>query len=141
MLNLKPTIVVRHEARLAAVIVTVRGQTYGSLEIDKLEQLRADLAAVRDQVRSSDDRVIIDLSGLTMLGSAFLSELFGWLRTLGRTPADVIVCGDQTGLLKLCAVDRWLTVRENLVAAINQLCDHNTPASSQHTNPNLVRGS
>ena len=120
------------------MIVTLRGQTYGSLEIDKLEQLRADLAAVRDQVQSSDDRVIIDLSGLTMLGSAFLSELFGWLRTLGRNPADVIVCGDQTGLIQLCAVDRWLTVRESLVEAINELSVHNLPARSQPANPNAV---
>jgi ABC-type transporter Mla MlaB component len=138
MLNLKQTIVVRHENRLGLVIVTVRGKTYGSLEIDKLAQLRADLDSIQESLRTGDERVIVDLSGIAMLGSAFLSELFIWLRKMGKTSADVIICGDQTGLLKLCATDRWVTVRGDLAAAINELCVHATNGLTHRETPVLA---
>ena len=48
IVKLKSTIVVRVMSELATVVVTVRGQTYGSLELDKLAQLADDLAAARD---------------------------------------------------------------------------------------------
>jgi anti-anti-sigma regulatory factor len=121
MLNQMQTIVVRHVARLDAVIVTLRGETYGSLEVVKLEQLRADLAAVQTPLASERGRVIVDLSGLSMIGSAFLRELYTWIGKLGCDPANVIVSGVRARLLKLCATDRWLTVRPDLVAALGLL--------------------
>lgn len=121
MLNQMKSIVVRHVARLDAVIVTLRGETYGSLEEAKLEQLGADLATAQTTSALGSCRVVVDLSGISMIGSAFVRVLYTWIGKLGCAPANVIVCGDRTGLLKLCATDRWLTVRPDLVAALDLL--------------------
>jgi anti-anti-sigma regulatory factor len=119
MLNQVKTIVVRLVARLDAVIVTLRGETYGSLEVARLEQLRADFAAAVAAFDSQGDRVIVDLSGISMFGSAFLREFYTWIGKLNCAPANVIVCGDRTCLLKQYATERWLTVRRDMVLALD----------------------
>ena len=82
IVKLKSTIVVRVMSELATVVVTVRGQTYGSLELDKLAQLADDLAAARDLCSADHNRVVIDLTGVSMMGSSFVCELYRWIGTL-----------------------------------------------------------
>ena len=53
------------------------------------------------------------------MGSGFLAKLFLWIRTPGFNRANIAVCGNQTGLLRLCGACRSLTVCANLLAALN----------------------
>ena len=119
MVKLTNTIVVRQVARLNAAIITIRGTSFGSLNEAKLAQLRVDLAGVKELMPTSHQRIIVDLSSISIMGTGFLRELFAWIGALGRSAEDIILCGDQTGLLKLCATDRWLTVQSDLSAAID----------------------
>jgi anti-anti-sigma regulatory factor len=117
MLELKSTLVVRHAPHLQTTIVTLRGETFGSLETGKLQQLQADLTGVS----CFEPQLIIDLVGVRQYGSAFLSELIRWIRQLERPEGSVIICVDRTGLLQCCALDRWLTIRPDLLAALNEV--------------------
>lgn len=116
------------------MIVTVRSDSYGSLEAAKLEQLRADLAAVQELMSEATEQVIVDLSGVTLLGSSFLTQLFDWISTLGLPPRAVILCGDQLGVLQLCAADRWLTVRPDLAAAFQTIRARNPALATASLN-------
>ena len=103
---------------LNTAIVTIRGNTYGSLEEAKLARLRIDLQQIVGLLDQRSDSVIIDLTSVSFMGSGFLQQLFHGIRAIGRDPKRILVCGDQTGLLKLCATDRWLTVCQDLEEAL-----------------------
>jgi hypothetical protein len=76
MMNQMPTIIVWHVARLDVVIITAWGETYGSLEVARLEQLRTDLVPVQTAFASNRGLVLVDLSGVSVLESAFSCELY-----------------------------------------------------------------
>ena len=118
MKTIRQTVVTRRDERLGTVIFSVRGDSFGSLDLAKLAQLRADLAAGGALLATGRDRVVVDLSAVTMFGTGFLRELFLWIPTLNCPPEDVIVCGDRLGLLKVSATDRWMIVRADLAAAL-----------------------
>lgn len=119
MTQFTKSIAVRMLTRQNTIVVTVQGDSFGSLEAAKLVELRTELDALTAELRPySGHRIIVDLAEITMMGSGFLSELFLWIGSLKRSRGDVILCGDRMGLLKLCAADRWLTIRSGLFEAI-----------------------
>jgi len=131
MTHLKPTIFVRPMPALSTLMITIRGDSYGSLEAKKLAQLRTDLASIRELPPATRQRVIVDLSGVAILGSAFLRELYRWIALLELSPSNVTFCGDQTGVLQVCGTDLWLNVLPDLNAAIEA-------TRAPHGEPQLV---
>jgi hypothetical protein len=104
----------------STIVVTLRNVEYGSLREAELATLQNDLADVNDRLESAR-HVIVDLSELTMFGSAFLRILFDQLAPLKMLGIKVALCGDKTGLLALTAMNRWLTVEKNLDFALSNI--------------------
>lgn len=102
----------------STIVVTLRNAEYGSLHETELAMLLADLVDINDKLESVRN-VIVDLSQLTMFGSAFLRILFDQLAPLKMLGIKVALCGDTSGLLALTAMNRWLTVEKNLDAALS----------------------
>jgi anti-anti-sigma regulatory factor len=99
------------------VVVTLQGDNYGTLELDNLEQLRDDLDTAQILINPKD-RIVVDLSGVSMIGSTFIRELYRWIGTLLCRPSNIVICGDRTGVLKVCGADRWLTLRDDLAEVL-----------------------
>ena len=73
---------------------------YGSLHETELATLQSDLADVNETLESVRN-VVVDLSELTMFGSAFLQILFDQIAPVKMLGIKVALCGDKTGLLAL----------------------------------------
>jgi hypothetical protein len=69
-------IILAHVARLDVVNIIPRGEIFGSLEVARLEQLRTDLVPALTTFASNSGLVLVDLSGVSLLESAFSCELY-----------------------------------------------------------------
>lgn len=102
----------------STIVVTLRNVEYGSLHEAELATLHNDLADVNDRLESARN-VIVDLSELTMFGSAFLRLIHEQLAPLKMLGTNVILCGDKTGLLALTAMHLWFSLTPTLEAALD----------------------
>ncbi len=104
----------------STIVVTLRNVEYGSLHEAELATLQNDLADVNGRLESAR-HVIVDLSELTMFGSAFLRLIHEQLAPLKMLGTRVILCGDKTGLLALTAMHHWFTVTTTLDSALGMV--------------------
>lgn len=107
---------VRMLPQAAAVVLTPKSKTYGSLELQKLDKLRRDLSEFQPW---SMESLVVDLTGVVQHGSAFLAVLIELAIRLRRTGTELIVCGDQTGLLELIGGQKWCSLVTDLPAALD----------------------
>jgi anti-anti-sigma regulatory factor len=114
------SLVVRTLPNSHSVVVTPQNPSYGSLEESKLAALREDLARADGELLAAG-AVIVDLSGVERFGSEFLRIVLNQASTLRDAGIPVVICGDQTGLVKLIRADQWISVVPDLCAALNRV--------------------
>lgn len=117
MRTLMREVVLRRLAGAETVILTPRRRHYSSLALCRLERLASDLDAAESLIVPGD-QLIIDLAAIEHIGSGFIRVLYAWIASRSDRP---IVCGDRTGMLSLCGADRWLTIRDDLAAALDMV--------------------
>lgn len=103
--------------QVCATILTPVSRSYGSLDLEKLKQLNLDFAELAKGC--ADSTIIVDLSGVKLHGSGFLSELIAFADNLQQRDIELIVSGDQTGLVSLVGAAAWCRVADDLVEALN----------------------
>ena len=101
------------------LVLQLASGTYGSLDLDRLEQLASDLREL--SLISSADDVIVDLSAVKTGGSGFLTCLSRFCEDLALAGKRLVICGDQVGLI---AQVGW-SQRMNLQADLRHALDHN----------------
>jgi len=117
MSNFTNCLNVQYRDNSRTMIATIHGESYGSLQDAELESLQMELQDLNAALESARN-VIVDLSEVPIFGSAFLRILFDQLAPLKMLGIQVTLCGDQTGLLSLTAMNRWLTVKTTLEDAL-----------------------
>lgn len=103
--------------QIQAAILTFKSATYGSLELPKLAQLGADLADFAADFAA--EAVILDLSVVSQHGAGFLNELIEFANDVRRQGVELVVSGDQTGLVQLVGGTDWCHMTNDLVEAMN----------------------
>lgn len=116
MLVTRNSMTVRTETELGLTVLNLGCQSYFTLEDEKLARLQADLKDVASDLRTSEV-LVIDLSGVEMFGSAFMRILIEQINVLKSRGIEVMLCDDQSGLLRLFGLDRLVTVIPNIKCA------------------------
>ncbi len=100
------------------LVLTLNSGTYGSLELDRLEQLEDEFREWGLATSASD--IIIDLSKVTACGSGLLNCLARFRQQLALRGKRLVLCGDQTGLI---AQVGW-SLLMNLQTDLDQALEH-----------------
>ena len=105
----------RNQSR--TLIVTVQGGFFGLQHDDNLESLQLGFEDLSNQLESARN-VIVNLAEVSMFGASFLQVLFKQLAPFRMLGIQFVLCGDQTGLVSMTAMNRWLTVSRNIDDAL-----------------------
>lgn len=105
------------------LVIHLESGTYGSLDLDRLEQLASDFREL--SLISSADEVIVDLSAVKTGGSGLLICLNRFCDDLERSGKRLVICGDHVGLI---ACVGWAK-RMNLQTDLRQALDHSVRAA------------
>jgi len=87
--------------------VVLAPTSYGSVEVDKLDELKTCVHQFVD--KPGIQRVVIDLAQSTIYGAALLGILAESALHARSTSKQVVVAGDHLDLLSLTRLDRWIT--------------------------------
>jgi anti-anti-sigma regulatory factor len=101
-----------------SLVLTLDSGTFGSLELDRLDQLETELREWR--LTTAARFVVIDLSRVTSCGSGLLGCLARLRTQLELMGKKLVVCGDNTGLIEVVG---W-AVQMNLQADVQQALRH-----------------
>jgi len=110
-------ITTQYDSESQIAIVSFNTQSCFTLESDKLMQLQIELHGAVEGLITGDS-LVLDLSGLEMFGSEFIRILIQVIKPLKESGVVIVLCGDQTGLLKLCGFPKWLTVTVDCDSAL-----------------------
>ena len=99
------------------VLITITGRSYRSSEEEQLQSLRQELESIEGPMETAGS-VIVDLSQIEIFGSGLLRVLFDQLAPLRLLGIQAILCGDRHGLVVQTAIDHWMTIEENVAAAL-----------------------
>ncbi len=102
---------------IETLLITITGRSYRSSEEEQLQSLRQELESIETPLETTR-AVIVDLSQIEIFGSGLLRVLFDQLAPLRMLGIQAILCGDRHGLVVQTAIDRWMTIEENLAGAL-----------------------
>lgn len=108
---------VRQIDELDTVIVTIPARDFCSTNIEILQLLDLRLDQAANDTES--ETVILDLSAIEIAGSGFLTCLDSFQRQLSSAGRQLVVCGDQTGLIRLVNWTDRMRYQVDLTAALN----------------------
>lgn len=103
------------------LVLTLNAGTYGSFELDLLEQLDVEFREWKQATSASD--VIVDLSNVTSGGSELLGCLARLREQLVCLGKRLVVCGDQFGLIALVGWSKLMNLQVDLHLAFEH-CVH-----------------
>jgi anti-anti-sigma regulatory factor len=112
----KPTCFARLITGSSTLILTLAPGMYGSLELDRLQQLDAELGEWR--LVASPHHMIIDLSKVTAYGSGLLGCLARHRQQLALMGRRLLLCGDQSGLIADVGWSGLMNLQLNLEQAL-----------------------
>lgn len=98
------------------LVLTLDAGTYGSLELDRLEQLNAEFREWRLATSASD--FVIDLSNVTAYGSGLLGCLARLREQLESLGKRLVICGDQFGLITQVGWSELMNIQSDFEQAL-----------------------
>jgi anti-anti-sigma regulatory factor len=98
------------------LVLTLNSGTYGSLELDLLEQLAAEFREW--SLATSANDMIVDLSKVTAYGSGLLGCLARFREQLASMRKRLVICGDQSGVVAHVGWSQLMDVQPDLKQAL-----------------------
>ncbi len=104
-------------AHSRTLVIQLKSGTYGSLDLDQLDQLEAEFR--EHSLIHSADEVIVDLSAVKTGGSGLLGCLSRFRDDLSQAEKRLVICGDQIGLIALVGWSQRMNLRADLCQALD----------------------
>ena len=101
---------------LDAEVVTLLHPQYGSAELEALTTLAGHLRRLAKDGEAT--QVVLDVSAVRYAGAAWLGVIAEFVRACRNAGRQVLLCGDQTGLLAWARFDKVAPIHSNVAAAL-----------------------